>query len=466
MKIKIIFLFFVFIIPLVYADLILPSNYEINVKTHQLNNQNFLIKNTYNFKLHDIKIDGLPGFNFPYFDLDTGEERIVNYTILRNDTGTFNYNAEVRYKYEVDLPIEEDLHHVSITNDGFKPSFLTMRVGDKIVWTNNDTITRTVTSTTFDKSLIPNETYEMQFDNLGTINYQDLTLFHGGTISVVNDTQGELVQNPDLNKNWAVKLTAYLQNTTLEAINNIGNYTITMNDTAQGIMEIKNKGTFMAESIILTSNPNWVKFQKNNFNLDPGKNIFVVYDINPLIFETSETNKTHNISIDIKSSNTNVITKKLAIYVPYSMVLENLGSQEGFLAFYMKYCQANPNTLICNNTLSQTQEPKIIYRDSEIPINITQKEAYAMLRRQGEVFSSVETTNNEIKKVLNTISNELPKIKTELEEIKTKQIELEKKKGSDNLAFWLILLFSGTVCSIIIIGYTVTKYRTKKMRGF
>jgi len=463
---KLLILIFVLLLPIAFAELILPSNYQITVKTYHESTQNFLIKNTYNFKLYDIKIKGLPGFTFPYIDLEKGEERIINYTILRNDTGTFNYNAEVSYKYEVDLPIQEDLHNVYITSDGFVPSFLTIRKGDKVIWTNNDTITRTVTSSSFDTPLSPNQTFEKVFSELGTINYQDLTLFHGGEISVVNDTQGQLVQNPDLNVNWAVKVTAYLENTTLEVINNINSYTIGINDTAQGILEIRNNGNFIAEDISLKSTPNWAKFQKNNFDLDAGKNVFVVYDISPLIFETSETNRTHNISLEIKSSNTNTLTKKLAVFVPYSKVLEDLGSQEGFLAFYMKYCQANPNTLICNNTLSQSTQPQIIYRDPEIPINITQKEAYAMIRRQGEVFSSVETLNNEIKKVLNSISNELPLIKQELEDIKAKQIELENQKDSSNLAFWLILLFGGTICSIIIIGYTITKYRTKKMRGF
>lgn len=462
----ILILIITFMSVLVYADLVLPNNYELTVRTHEESNQNFILKNTFNFKLYDIQFAGLPGFNFPYIDLEAGEEKVINYTILRNDTGKFSYTAEVSYKYEVDLPIEEDVHYVSITSNGFIPSFITIRKGDKIIWTNNDTITRTVTSSSFDKSLISNETYERQFNELGTINYQDLTLFQGGSIIVVNDTQGQLVQNQDLNLNWQVILNLFLENTTLEVVNNQNNYTVEVNDEAQGIIEIRNNGNYTAEHISLTANPAWIRFEKNDLNLDAGKNIFIVYHISPLIFETSETNKTHEISLDINSKNSNSYSEKLEIFIPYSTILDNLGSQEGFLSFYMKYCQSNPNTLICNNTLSQTQETQIIYRDPEIPINITQKEAYAMLRRQGEIFSSVEVTNNEIKKVLNSISNDLPSIKQELLEIKAKQSEIEDERDSSNVAFWLIIIFAGTICSIIVIGYAVTKLKTKKMRGF
>lgn len=455
----------IFLCNLAYSELILPTNYEVSVQTHEESNQNFLIRNTFDLKLYDVQFGGLPGFDFPYFDLDKGEERIVNYTILRNDTGEFNYNAEVSYKYEVNLPIEQDTHYISITHEGFIPNFITIRKGDGVIWTNNDSIIRTVTSSSFDRSLDPNETYEREFNNVGTITYQDLTLFQGGTISVVNETQGQLVQNPDLNVNWQVKLMLYLENTSLEITNTVNNYTVDVNDTAEGLMEIRNIGNYTAESINLKATPAWLNFEDSNFDLESDKNYYLIYQINPLLFETSETNRTHNITIEISSKNTETYQIELSVYVPYSEVLDDLGSQEGFLSFYMKYCQANPNTLICNNTLGQSEEPKIIYRDPEIPINLTQKEAYAMLRRQGEIFSSVEVMNNEIKKVLNTISNDLPEIKKELGEIKIRQMEIEEERDSSNLAFWLILLFAILVSVTLVIGYSITKLREVKMRS-
>ncbi|MBU1671918.1 MAG: cupredoxin family copper-binding protein [Actinobacteria bacterium] len=62
---------------------------------------------------------------------------------------------------------------VSIKNFSFDPSSLTVDVGDRVVWTNDDDVDHTVTGTGLDSgTLKPGDTYSFTFDTAGTYNYQ------------------------------------------------------------------------------------------------------------------------------------------------------------------------------------------------------------------------------------------------------------------------------------------------------
>lgn len=84
---------------------------------------------------------------------------------------------------------EAEAAQVSIKDIQFQPQDLTVDVGQKIVWTNNDSVDHTVTATDgadFDSGVIkPGETFEFTPEQAGTIEYE-CTIHAGqtGTIEV------------------------------------------------------------------------------------------------------------------------------------------------------------------------------------------------------------------------------------------------------------------------------------------
>jgi plastocyanin len=62
---------------------------------------------------------------------------------------------------------------VSISNFAFNPENVTIQVGQKVTWTNNDSVPHTVTGTDFDSGkLDPGATYSHTFDKAGSFDYK------------------------------------------------------------------------------------------------------------------------------------------------------------------------------------------------------------------------------------------------------------------------------------------------------
>ncbi len=66
-----------------------------------------------------------------------------------------------------------DADTVRITNYAFNPQTLTISVGTTVTWVNEDLVSHTVSSSTFDSGAIANgQTYTHTFNTAGTYNYQ------------------------------------------------------------------------------------------------------------------------------------------------------------------------------------------------------------------------------------------------------------------------------------------------------
>jgi plastocyanin len=80
---------------------------------------------------------------------------------------------------------------VSIKNFAFNPSTVTVKVGAKVTWTNNDSIAHTVTSdsgTTINSAVLsPGQSYSVTLTDVGSINYHCTIhpMMHG-TVIVTN----------------------------------------------------------------------------------------------------------------------------------------------------------------------------------------------------------------------------------------------------------------------------------------
>jgi len=61
---------------------------------------------------------------------------------------------------------------VSIANYAFNPQQLTVKAGAEVTWTNNDSVTHTVTFDSFNSGdIAPGGTYKHTFSDAGTFNY-------------------------------------------------------------------------------------------------------------------------------------------------------------------------------------------------------------------------------------------------------------------------------------------------------
>lgn len=61
---------------------------------------------------------------------------------------------------------------VTIANFAFTPGEVTIKAGDTVTWTNNDTVAHTVTGNGFDSGSIPQGgTYSHTFDTAGSFDY-------------------------------------------------------------------------------------------------------------------------------------------------------------------------------------------------------------------------------------------------------------------------------------------------------
>jgi plastocyanin len=80
------------------------------------------------------------------------------------------------------------VHQISIQGFAFNPSSLTIKVGDTVVWTNNDTAFHSIQSATFSSVAFgQNGTYSKTFDTAGTYNYNcGIHTFMTGSITVNN----------------------------------------------------------------------------------------------------------------------------------------------------------------------------------------------------------------------------------------------------------------------------------------
>src|SRR3989344_1123291 len=70
--------------------------------------------------------------------------------------------------------VSKSTHSIGIQNFAFTPSSITIKKGDRIVWTNKDAVVHTATSDTRDfdsQSLSTNGSYSRVFSTVGTFTY-------------------------------------------------------------------------------------------------------------------------------------------------------------------------------------------------------------------------------------------------------------------------------------------------------
>lgn len=452
-----------FSISFVNAELLIsPTNWEISVKKDVSSSFSVNLTNTFSFPITDFEFKNLSGFIFPNITIQPNQSVIVNYNVLQNSLIQYSKDVPVNFKYLVDIPVNPVTIKINITETGFNPNFVTIHEGDTVIWTNGDDVSHTVTSGSFDSDEIaPGSSYTRTFNQMGTLDYQDFILLWAGQIQILNRSSAEKVNNPNYNKIIHVNLNVYSDPTNLTFSILDENYTVDSSSTADGMISIKNIGSQIANKITLTADK-WIVFEKNNFDLAINQQIYVPFKIKPLLLANNQTNQTYSINIFANGLNVEQYSSKINVYIPYSNV-EDMGTDQGFLVFYAKFCEQNPTFAICTGMVNGSGDNgKIIYRDPEIPINLTSTQVYAMLKRIQQIQDSNARTDNEVKELKNQLSQEIPEIRGLLNQsVSISQANKEKSDTNTHL-FWIVLVMGIFGIIAITVTFQIVKLQRKR----
>lgn len=463
MRIYLCLIAMMFFISSVSAELLIsPNPIDIDVKMNTQTNFTLNLTNTFPFRISNLEFGNLSGFTFPDVVLDPNETQIITFGVTQSEVKTVSINSEVKFKYIVDIPNDPQTYYVNITVNGFDPNFLTIHEGDTVVWTNHDEISHTVTGGDFDFELATNLTASKTFTTVSTVDYQDLILFWGGRIEVLSKTAEQKVNNPSYNKILAVNMNVIANPTNL-SINVLDkSFNMEATGTGEGMLSIENTGNEVAQKISVSSDSDWIIFDKTNFNVDKGQKSYVSFTIQPLIFSSNETNKTYNFNIKIKGLNTEEFVQNISVFIKYSNAFEQFDSNEGFLNWFNNvFCPKNQQLFICNTTVSNKQ-PQIIVNDPQIPINLTASQVYALLKRIQRIEDSNQRTDNKISTLTTSLEDQLPQFNRLLNDSVSQQKATEDSRATTEAVLWI-----AGIILIFIIGFIVSwniyaKWKYKK----
>lgn len=449
---------------IVSADLIIsPNPVEVTVGSGTNESFELTLRNTFNFTIFEFEYSNTTGFSFPAISLEPNATKTIEVGVNINEPQEKIIDSTVRFKYLVDIPEGEQTHEINITDSGgFTPNFLVIREGDTVRWRNKDTITRSVTSGLFDEDVAPNATFTYKFLQSGTYEYQDLILFYGGTLQVLDESEAEKVNNPQYNKVLTIDLQITLDPTSLEIILEETNFTVEATGAKESVIRIRNTGNETAQNVKLSSEPNWVKFSENNFNVEPNSENILTYSIEPLILDTDDTDKNYTLAISAKGANTEEKKKSINLFIPFSNVLQDVTTSEGFLAFFARYCESNPNLIVCNNTISSGGGGSGQIQNPELNVNLTQREFLEALRRLGVIQDQISRTTSEQVTLNDQLINKIPLIEQQLNESLRREQENEDVATMRTRAFWVFIFFVAVIGVIFWVGNKSGKYFKRK----
>jgi len=422
---------------------------SITLTTGTSDSYDLKIINDFDFDVYDFEFEGLSnlGFSFP-----------SNTTVQKNSSRTFSFDVSptdsiietiernIRFHFNAEIPTEITTYTINIGEDGFSEEFIILRSGDTITWKNTDTIFHTLFSQDFNKELLPNETFSFAFNELGEFDYVDpswnaFPSFHG-KVNVISRTSTEKVFNPSHDFPWTLNLEFKSNPTNLTMEIEDNNITLGANSKTEGRIKIENNGSEIAEIIELSSESVWITFKENNFNLDPGSTKFVVFEVDPLIFDSDDTNKTYGIDINMKASNVLSQSKTLSVFIPFSDVFDDVTTDAGFFALLDKFCKANPLIYFCNPT-NETIGGSGSGGNQTFNINVTGEEFNKVLRDIGIWGTTLIRTGNSLQTFSDSLEIFANDVNTSLSELKEQQEKTEKDRKSDNylIVFGLFIAF-------------------------
>ena len=360
------FLFLMLSLPLISASglqIVGDSDFQINKTIGSIESIIITLLNDDTFSFYNITFE-----ENDFISMDTisslapGEE--ITFYALIDTNQEINQDIKISGLYEAQIGSSEEIYYVDVSfNDGIDPCILQVIKGDTVIWNSlNSIMLKMYNSDTNSEITIlqPNTTYSSQFTTPQTLNYHfeenGWRVNDNNCQVIVLDDIG-LIKNPLLDTLINLKINQNYEPTSIQATFIDTNYIMDFNDETGGSFQIKNNGLNIAKNIKLSAE--WFIFSDNNFDLNPGITKGISYTIKPFnyIFNTDQTNKTHNKTLIIDGNFENHY-EPFDIFINYADISnENYTSGGNSLKEWIdNYCIENPDDGIC------PQEPTIIYR--------------------------------------------------------------------------------------------------------
>ena len=361
-----------------------PQNFTINIQ----NNNTFII---YNVSLVSTK----SYLKSSLVDkIEANQTATLQIQALTNNQFTESFNGIIQFYYILDIPQTPKTYNIYINALGYSPKDIEILKDDSIQWINNHTTSMTITSPPlFDQLLATNETFTYTPTAIGEILYfnQVFGTAFNGKIITRERILGQQVHNPDFDVLFPITVNSKFVTTSLSLELIDSNLTVDYNGINEGLFKITNLGNEEAKNISITTDSNWLSFNKQYFNLNPSQNAFVVYKVIPNIQNANETGKTYSINININSINTDTVTKQLSIIITQA----NFSQPENFSLENARKLVEEFRKEIERLKLSLGNEStKIIYLIEEFPVNVTKGELNRALDGIQGVRDELTTESN------------------------------------------------------------------------
>jgi len=400
--------------PTVLADLqLVPTSLDLNVIGWEQQVITINVTNNHNFDIFNVKFSSVDDFNFPQIsEIKVGESKLANIAVLSSTAYTKDINTIVSFEYKVEVTQNVTSQLVVINESGFNPPVVSIKQGGSINWTNEDTISHTVTSTLFDENLAPGSSFSFTFTDPQVLPYTDQINNYQGTVEVQNITEKELVHSSQYDKPLGIKITSILRETTISGLNFENEFTAPNGKVVSGALKLTNTGSKTAVNISLDMI--FATFNKNNFNIDPGQEEIVVYSIQPILDDSNDTNKTYNLTLDVIPLNADPLQFNITLFVPFEDQANITDGLDPDTAAYFQakreFCEAFPDSKSCrlDPIIKEIEVP--VYLDRPIPYNYSQNDINTMIRDYQTIKDQIQQMSNFFKKQTDDVASKVSKL--------------------------------------------------------
>src|SRR3990167_7489938 len=401
---KLLFLFiFLLLLNTVKSELIItPQTLSIEVNINEEKNVTFELYNNFSFPIYNIEFSDVSDIVFNNINvLDVNQT--VTTTLKIKTTTSYNQQktSNIKFNYLSNIITQPSTYEVNITQSGFSPSFISLVKNSNINFVNRDVVKHSVTSSLFSYDINPSNSQSIAFNTIGEVNYHDTYIGFGGIVNVNDSIAGELTHNPDYDKTLTLNINSKLINTQLELEILDDSFNLTHLTSSDGLLRIKNIGNENAVNVRLSNDKNWMIYESNNFNIDKNSNKIVRFTVIPIITNTNDTDKTHTVNVNAVSDNSVSVSDSLNVFIQYAEISQ---TNQTLDEIRNKIQQLIDEARRLQEALPDS-EKEIIYRDSELPVNYTQRDVFQMKNDLASLSTKYDLLVNQLKIALDNYNN-------------------------------------------------------------
>jgi len=441
---------------------ITPETQDVSVFTNSAENAYVNLTNNGDKPLYSVSLSASNSdisFIDNDFDLGTNQTKQVKMIISTSATYTETLFVDVIYYERVDVTLQPTEDQISINNGGFDPNDKEVVEGSTIVWTNNDTISHSVTCDRFDVELQPGEQHTYVFSDVGIINYYDKFTNYNGKITILGKQGEDYAHNPNDDLSFALNVNSKKVETTLSIqLIDGDNFTVESNRQKDSVLLVENTGDSTAQSISFKGE--WITYGKSDFYLSPGDKTYVTFTISPQIMSSTETNQTYTKQIIAYSNNTLDVNQNISIFVPYmsnvsvedtvSEFFNNTLDDDFLMALHNMVCLANPEYTYCTPEIKEV----VVYRSPPINVNYSTEDVHNMFRKQADIYNKVERSDKEMNKLISQLNEESTTTRDATVEMKRMVEQLMENQDDsdsqiDTISYIILIIF---LVVIMILG--------------